>query len=93
MKNINGEILLYEYYEEWVEIYKCGAIREVTLMKYKNTLRWMKQLAPKLKLKDITRTDYQKLINDYAHSHERQTTMDFHHQLKAKTCARARKSH
>ncbi len=82
MKNINGDILLYEYYEEWVEIYKCGAIREVTLMKYKNTLRWMKALAPELKLKDITRTDYQKLINDYAHSHERQTTMDFHHQVK-----------
>ena len=25
---------------------------------------------------------YQQLINDYAVYHERQTTMDFHHQLK-----------
>ena len=25
---------------------------------------------------------YQQLLNDYAEYHERQTTMDFHHQLK-----------
>src|SRR5574344_196790 len=25
---------------------------------------------------------YQKILNDYAESHERQTVMDFHHQLK-----------
>ena len=31
---------------------------------------------------DMTRITYQQLINDYAVSHEKQTTMDFHHQLK-----------
>ena len=30
----------------------------------------------------MTRINYQQLLNDYAESHERQTTMDFHHQLK-----------
>ena len=30
----------------------------------------------------MTRIAYQKLLNDYAKEHERQTTMDFHHQLK-----------
>ena len=31
---------------------------------------------------DMTRIAYQQLLNDYAECHERQTTMDFHHQLK-----------
>ena len=30
----------------------------------------------------MNRITYQQLLNDYAISHERQTTMDFHHQLK-----------
>ena len=30
----------------------------------------------------MSRIAYQQLLNDYAESHERQTTMDFHHQLK-----------
>ena len=35
-----------------------------------------------LTLAELNRITYQKLLNDYAVSHERQTTMDFHHQLK-----------
>jgi hypothetical protein len=41
------------------------------------------KLVPKLKLSDLNRIAYQRLLNDYAQSHERQTTMDFHHQLKS----------
>ena len=40
------------------------------------------KLVPNLKLCDLDRISYQKLINDYAKYHERQTTMDFHHQIK-----------
>ena len=50
--------------------------------KYKMTLSWIKKLAPDLRLCDMTRVTYQQLLNDYAACHERQTTMDFHHQLK-----------
>ena len=35
-----------------------------------------------VKVCELTRTAYQKLLNDYAKDHERQTTLDFHHQLK-----------
>lgn len=35
-----------------------------------------------MKGSELTRTAYQKLLNDYAKDHERQTTLDFHHQLK-----------
>lgn len=49
---------------------------------YLLTQAWIKQLAPDLKVCELSRITYQKLLNDYAKSHERQTTMDFHHQLK-----------
>ena len=75
--------LFYKYYESWIRIYKEGAIRDVTMKKYKITLSWLKKLAPKVQMKDLDRITYQKILNDYAEEHERQTTMDFHHQLKA----------
>lgn len=54
----------------------------MTLDKYKMTQAWLKKLAPTLTLCDLNRITYQQLLNDYAVDHERQTTMDFHHQLK-----------
>ena len=74
--------LFVEYYKEWVSIYKEGAIRPITLSKYKMAISWLEKLVPNLKLCDLDRITYQKLINDYAKYHERQTTMDFHHQIK-----------
>ena len=74
--------LFVEYYKEWVSIYKEGAIRPITLSKYKMAISWLEKLVPNLRLCDLDRISYQKLINDYAKYHERQTTMDFHHQIK-----------
>lgn len=75
--------LYYVYFERWISMYKEGAIRKVTMSKYWLSLSWIKRLAPNLKLCDIDRTSYQQLLNDYAVYHEKQTTMDFHHHLKA----------
>lgn len=74
--------LFCDYYEKWITVYKEGAIRKVTLDKYKMTQAWLKKLAPKLTLCELNRISYQQILNDYAIHHERQTTMDFHHQLK-----------
>lgn len=74
--------LFYEYFKEWVDLYKAGAVRPVTLEKYYNTHQKIKELAPDLRICDLSRTNYQKLLNNYALTHERQTTMDFHHQIK-----------
>ena len=74
--------LLCEYYAKWISVYKVGAIRDVTLNKYKMTQKWLTKLVPNLKLSELNRISYQQLLNDYAATHERQTTMDFHHQLK-----------
>lgn len=78
----NGTDLFCDYYAQWVRVYKEGAIRKVTLKKYLMTQAWLKKLIPKVKLCELTRITYQRLLNDYAKNHERQTTMDFHHQLK-----------
>lgn len=74
--------LFCDYYEKWIIVYKQGAIRKVTLDKYKMTYQWLLKLVPELKLCEMNRIVYQQILNDYALYHERQTTMDFHHQLK-----------
>lgn len=74
--------LFTAYYEQWIKVYKEGAVRQVRLNKYLMTLVWVKRLIPKVRLCDMSRIVYQQMLNDYAQEHERQTTMDFHHQLK-----------
>ena len=73
----------YEYFAEWIEIYKHGAIRPVTYQKYLMTLQHLTELAPNLKLCELDKRSYQSLLNEYAETHEKQTTMDFHHHLKS----------
>ncbi|WP_163226813.1 site-specific integrase [Bifidobacterium choloepi] len=74
---------LHAYFKEWMETYKLGAVTDVTYHKYEITHRKIKELAPDLRLGKVTRLEYQRLLNRYAKSHEKQTTMDFHHQLKS----------
>ena len=50
MNNFNKEEFFKTYYKEWIEIYKEGAIRNVTMSKYKMTLKWIQKLVPNLKL-------------------------------------------
>lgn len=76
-------ILFCDYYEEWINLYKKDSVRPATMKKYMLTLRWLKILIPNLKIKQLDRANYQKLINAYAENHEKQTTIDFHCQVKA----------
>lgn len=82
LNEITNETLFCEYYKEWIDVYKKGAIRDATMAKYLMTHKWVEKLVPNLKISDLTRTAYQQLLNEYAKEHERQTTLDFHHQLK-----------
>jgi integrase len=71
------------YFKQWMEMYKLGAVTDVTYHKYVVTQKKLKELVPNLRLGSITRIRYQELLNKYACTHERQTVMDFHHQLKS----------
>ena len=82
LSDISCNDFFYSFFEQWIKVYKEGAVRAVTMKKYYMTLSWVKKIAPTLKLSELTRITYQQLLNEYALSHERQTTMDFHHQLK-----------
>ena len=75
--------LFCKYYMDWIKLYKEKAVRKVTLDKYYLTHRKIKELAPELHMNELTRQSYQKLLNNYAATHEKQTTLDFHHHLKA----------
>ncbi len=82
LKELKKTELFCEYYAKWITVYKKGAIRKVTMDKYIMTQKWLQRLAPTVRLADLDRITYQQILNDYALGHERQTTMDFHHQLK-----------
>lgn len=82
LNDMKATDLFADYYAQWIQVYKEGAIRDVTLAKYQMSHDWVTKLIPDVKLCEMTRIVYQQLINDYAQHHERQTTMDFHHQLK-----------
>lgn len=71
-----------DYYANWIDVYKNGAVRKVTMDKYLMTHNWLIRLAPDLRTEELDRIRYQQLLNEYAEHHEKQTVMDFHHQLK-----------
>lgn len=72
-----------DYYDEWVNVYKVGAIADVSLKKYYSALRFLKEACPKLLISDFDRREYQRVINEYSKTHEKQTVKDFHHHIKA----------
>lgn len=73
LEDMSKDALFYNYYAQWIEVYKKDAIREATMAKYRMTQKWVEKLAPELKVCELTRTAYQKILNDYAKEHERQT--------------------
>ena len=54
-RDFNRDELFWQYYEKWIEVYKKGAVREITLNKYMMTLSWLKKLAPDLVVSDLNR--------------------------------------
>ena len=53
INTINEEMSFCDYYSQWVDVYKEGAIREVTMKKYKLTQAWLRKLIPDLKLSEF----------------------------------------
>ena len=76
-------IKFYKYFKEWVDTYKVGQVRPVTLNKYYLVEKRLKELVPDLDLGDMTRADVQRLINEYGKTHEYPTVLDFLHHIQA----------
>lgn len=41
-KDNKKEELFYQYYEQWIQVYKNGAVRKVTMDKYILASNWLK---------------------------------------------------
>lgn len=83
MQKITSDSKFVDYYRYWVELYKVGSVRQVTLDGYWLVLQHLQQLIPNLQLKDLNHRTYQALINNFAQTHERKTVKGFHTHLKA----------
>ncbi|HAP5925855.1 TPA: site-specific integrase, partial [Enterococcus faecalis] len=64
------------YFLEWIETYKVGAIRDISVSKYYIAHKHLTEICPDLTIDKLDRKAYQSILNEYALTHERQTTMD-----------------
>lgn len=77
------DMTFVEYFRNWIETYKKGAVREITYKKYVLSLKRLEEIIHDMKLSDVNRVTYQSILNTYAETHEKVTVIDFHHHLKA----------
>lgn len=63
---IKGDQPFLTYYKEWIKIYKLGVYSKETDRFYLNAVKLIEQYFPNTKLKEITKDDYQKFLNEYA---------------------------
>ncbi|GFO52260.1 site-specific integrase [Lactococcus garvieae] len=71
-----------EYFEHFINTYKKGSIRENTLKGYMSNLKRVQELFDSTLVKDITRTDYQKLINIFSKDHAKDTVSNLNTQIR-----------
>lgn len=80
---MTSDDLFADYYDQWIEMYKRDAVRDVTLRKYIIAAKWVHDILPTTTLKSFDRMSYQRMLNEYAKTHEKQTTIDFSHLVKS----------
>ena len=59
------DTIFADYFRDWVDREKEGAVRDVTLQKYHATERWLRQICPELKIRDLDKRAYQEILNEY----------------------------
>lgn len=62
-------ITFAQFFEEWMNTYKIGRFSDSTDSKYKNAHIFIENYFRRELLKDITKLEYQKFIDDYARDH------------------------
>lgn len=58
-----------EYFKTWAEIYRKPTVTDITWEKYETVQRLLDKSFGKIPITKITRTDYQKFINEYSANH------------------------
>jgi len=68
----DSSITFADYYENWLKIYKFGKRSPITEQEYRYTLRQITDLLGNVRLNSMTRTRYQKFLNDFTHGSDEQ---------------------
>ena len=65
----DDNILLYKYFDNYIEVFKKDKITTRTFNKYLNSSKDLKKYFPKETLKSLTKTRYQKYLNEIGRAH------------------------
>ncbi|EGQ3739606.1 site-specific integrase [Staphylococcus pseudintermedius] len=80
---INNEITLYDYFKEWSETYILPNVTTKTYDSYKTIQKHLNEHEIGLfKLNSITKTKYQKFINDFSKTHSKETIRKLNGKIK-----------
>lgn len=78
-----ADVTFTDYFWTWYKTYRQANLAPATIDRYKTIYNvLLSHFAGKL-LRDITRMDYQKFLNDYADSHAKASVEKIHHAVKA----------
>lgn len=77
-----NNISLYDYYIKWFKLYKAKKITAVTKNRYVVIGNVIKDYFKDTPLKDIKRSDYQELINQYGSTHAPDTVSKFNNTIR-----------
>ena len=81
--NVDEDITLLNYFKQWCEVYKRPNVSELSFKLYIDTQKKIKLFFGDKKLKNITATKYQRVLNQYAETHAQRTVRRFNTQIKA----------
>lgn len=68
----DASVTFANYYSKWIETYKIGKVARITEQEYRYTLRQLTELLGNTKLVLMTRTRYQKFLNEFTHGNKEQ---------------------
>lgn len=78
----NSDILFADYFEEWYELYKSN-LRPSSFKNYVINGKQLKRYGGNLKLSDVNRSTYQKLLDDFAEGRAKGTVKMFKEETSA----------
>lgn len=85
-RGLSGErknMLLSDYFKDWMELYKEGLVTEVTYKKYIDTYNNIERYMPHVLLSDLDRTKYQRYLNEFAKTHAQETVIKFNNHIRS----------
>ena len=82
-KYLQKKYTLYEWFETWAEIYKKPSVSIRTYQKYINILVNIKKYFGDVRLDKIKNSGYQKVLNEFAKTHQKETVKTFNSRIRS----------